>query len=551
MHRPKRLLLVLVSFGIVAALAAPAGAPFPFPPNTGNPYDYTRLHINHGDCPPASNSDLPSGFDCKTDFKLTNYAPQPGDPDYDPTVENNPQELWGVKGPGANKAWETTTGRPDTIISVLDSGIEWNTPELANKVHLNMGELPIPCTASPCTTRFGNTLQQYDVNRDGVFNVRDYANDPRVSDANGNGILDPEDLIKTFSDGVDQDHNGYVDDIAGWDFYENDNDPADNVHYDHGTGEARDSAAEIELHTTQCPNCMLLPLRVGDSFIADINDFAQAVVYATDNGASVVQEALGTLNHTGFAQAAVDYAYNHGVLVVASEADEEAGHHNYPAALNHTMVVNSSTHYAEQGGAPLQTPLTYLAFNGCTNFGGYTWVTVESAKCSSDATGQGSGMAGLLYSAARNAVDEGLIRPSTEGAGRPLSAEEAKQLIRVSSEDVDFSTPQCGTNPVSHSTDCGPPNNFVTTLADSQRYVTTAGWDQITGWGRDDVVRAVGLVMAGTIPPEADVTSPVWWAPLGTTGTVPIIGRVAAPRASSYTYEVEFAPGVQPPPFPA
>src|SRR5204862_3335885 len=104
-----------------------------------------------------------------------------------------------------------------------------------------------------------------------------------------------EDLIKAFSDGVDQDHNGYVDDIAGWDFYENDNDPADDVFYGHGTGEARDSAAEIELHTTQCPNCMLLPLRVGDSFIADINDFAQAVIYATDNGVSVVQEALGTL----------------------------------------------------------------------------------------------------------------------------------------------------------------------------------------------------------------------------------------------------------------
>src|SRR5205823_2532518 len=216
-------------------------------------------------------------------------------------------------------------------------------------------------------------------------------------------------------------------------------------HYRHGTNEARDSSAEIELRTTQCPNCMFEPLRVGDSFIADINDFAQAVIYAVDNGVSVIQEALGTLNHTGFAQAAVDYAYTHGVLVVASEADEEAGHHNYPAALDHTMVVNSSTHYAGQGGAPLQTPLTYLAFNGCTNFGGYTWVTVESASCSSDATGQGSGMAGLLYSAARNAVDEGIIKRASDGAGRPLSAEEARQLVRVASDDIDFSTPQSGT----------------------------------------------------------------------------------------------------------
>src|SRR5581483_1734694 len=308
---------------------------------------------------------------CKTSFTLTDYAPQPGDSDYDPITANNPQELFGVKGPGTNHAWEVTTGRPDTLITVMDSGILWNTPELANKIHLNMGELPVPCTSSPCTTRRGSTLQDYDVN-----------------------------------------HNGYVDDIAGWDFYQADNDPADDVTYGHGTGEARDSSAEVEKQLSQCPNCMVEPLRVGESFIADINHWAEAVFYAVNNGASVIQEALGTINHTAFAQAAADYAYSHGVLVVASEADESAGHHNYPAALNHTMVVNSVTPGATLGdvpgvdqvfaplpaqaqsvkGTPVQRPSTFLAFNGCTNFGGYTWVSIESASCSSDATGQASGM---------------------------------------------------------------------------------------------------------------------------------------------------------------
>src|SRR5207237_4704838 len=264
----------------------------------------------------------------------------------------------------------------------------------------------------------GSTLQDYDVNRDGVFNVVDYAADPRVTDRNHNGLLDPEDLIVAFSDGQDNDHNGYVDDIAGWDFYQADNDPADDVTYGHGTGEARDSSAEIEKQLTQCANCMFEPLRVGDSFVADINHWAQAVFYAVDNGASVVQEALGTIDHTGFAQAAADYAYNHGVLVVASEADESAGHHNYPAALNHTMVVNSVTPFADQSGVPLQLPKTYLAFNGCTNFGGYSWVSVESSSCSSDATGQSSGMARLLYSAAGNAVDTGVIEKDASGRRR-------------------------------------------------------------------------------------------------------------------------------------
>src|SRR5205807_6873827 len=268
-----------------------------------------------------------------------------------------------------------------------------------------------------------------------------------VKDTNKNGILDPEDLILTFSNGQDSDGNGYVDDIAGWDFYQADNNPADDVTYGHGTGEARDSSAEIEKHLTQCANCMFMPLRVGDSFIADINHWAQGVIYATDNGVSVVQEALGTLNNTAFGQTAADYAYNHGVLVVASEADESAGHHNFPAALNHTMVVNSLTTAATVGdipgvsdvapdqvkGIPVQRPGTFLAFNGCTNFGGYTWVSVESASCSSDATGQSSGMAGLVYSAARNAVEKGVIK--RDASGRPLAAEEAKQLFRLAADD--------------------------------------------------------------------------------------------------------------------
>ena len=72
----------------------------------------------------------------------------------------------------------------------------------------------------------------------------------------------------------------------------------------------------------QCPNCMLMEMRVGDSFVADANHFAEAAVYATDNGASIIQSALGSLNHTRFSALAVEYAYDHGVLFVASAADE-------------------------------------------------------------------------------------------------------------------------------------------------------------------------------------------------------------------------------------
>src|SRR5438270_3328494 len=183
----------VVAFFAVLALgltAAPALGTFPFPSGNGGSagagvYDYTRLHIKNGACPPGPGSDLPTGFDCKNDFKLTDYAPQPGDLDYDPTVANNPQELFGVKGPGTNHAWEVTTGRPDTVIAIMDSGILWNTPELVNKVWLNWRELPIPCVGSPCVSRYGTSVREYDVNNDGVLSVADYNGDPRVQPQNG------------------------------------------------------------------------------------------------------------------------------------------------------------------------------------------------------------------------------------------------------------------------------------------------------------------------------------------------------------------------------
>src|SRR5881394_2405391 len=99
------LAVVAVAVAVLAATtASPVFATFPYP-SGGNPYDYTRLHITNGSCAdvPAgqakpADSDLAAGFDCRDSTKLTDYAAQPGDLDYDPTVANNPQELFGVKG---------------------------------------------------------------------------------------------------------------------------------------------------------------------------------------------------------------------------------------------------------------------------------------------------------------------------------------------------------------------------------------------------------------------------------------------------------------------
>src|SRR6202030_19097 len=202
----------------------------------------------------------------------------------------------------------------------------------------------------------------YDATGQGVFNTLSYACDSRVARVvetyprctnppttsacrNGPaGILTPEDLIIAFSDGIDHDKNGYVNDIAGWNYVDNTNDPYDDVHYGHGTGEQEDSSAEANNGVNDsgvCPNCEVMELRVGESFVAEANRFAQAVLYGTDHGADIIQEALGTYNDPVLAREAINYAYYHGVTVDASAADEAAEHHNQPGAFPHTIVVNA------------------------------------------------------------------------------------------------------------------------------------------------------------------------------------------------------------------
>jgi hypothetical protein len=261
----------------------------------------------------------------------------------------------------------------------------------------------------------------YDVNGDGVFNSIDYAGS--VSDLNGNGFVDPQDLIRTYSNSVDDDGNGYVDDIAAGTSTRTTTIPNDDVDFSHGNGRSRDAVAEAGVDDGQCPNCMVMPLRVGDSFIADVNHYGEAAAYAADNGVHVIEDALGTLNHTSFGQAGTDYAYYHGVIINASEADEAAGHHNWPAAYEHTMVVNA---IGDAGIDQAAVPNSFLHLLGCTNFGGYSFVSIPGVKCSSEAAGRSAGVSGLLVSAAherdRSRRHDPYIRDDGSQAGFPLSA---------------------------------------------------------------------------------------------------------------------------------
>jgi uncharacterized protein (TIGR03382 family) len=425
----------------------------------------------------------------------------------------------------ADEAWQLTLGQPAVLIAELDSGIRWSERDLVNKFYLNRGELPVPEAA--CGVAAG--ADAYDVNGDGLFNVQDYTTatghaqpdvgticDTRISDQNGNGFLDPQDLIRLFSDASDADGNGWIDDIAGWDAFRDDNDAFDDTDFGHGTGEAKDSAAEVDNGLGDagvCPRCLVMPVRVGDSFVVESNDFATGAIFAVDSGAMIIQEALGAINGSPGAAAAIEYAWHRDVTVVASAADEDSFHANLPGTTNHTLYVHATVHDTNNR----ENATTYMAFNNCTNYGAQLLLSTPGTGCSSEATGKTSGAVGLILSAGLEAA----LDP-------PLKPEEVKQLLLTTVDDI--YDPADATNP--------------------DRYITYPGWEKRFGYGRTNVGRAVASVFAGKIPPIVDVQSPAWFSVIDPDGgeMVSITGEISYRDAlyDSYDYVVEWAPGIEP-----
>ncbi len=541
---------------------------WPVPAPGSNPERYAAEHT------PAGPPDQPSNWATDgNDWKLASGRSPTA------SVSSNPQELCGVEGNSVDSAWQVTTGRPTTVLAVLDSGIDWCSPGIVEKIALNRAALPPPEDAAGRTKAQLAAASQhfadadpYDLDGSGVLDTAQYAQDPRVAATvasyggtfcathdDGYTGLSPEDLIRTFAtatlpDGSPNPYGrarpgpaGFAGAVAGWNFIDNNDDPYDDVAYGHGTGEALDMAGAADNSTDEvgaCPDCMILPVRVGTSFIATGNAFAQGVLFAVDSGATVVSEALGATDETETDVQAIAYAAANGVPIVGSAADEESEHANLPGAMNGIIDVNSVTREASW------TPASSLYLNGCTNYGPEIAVSVESASCSSEATGKTSGVVGLIESAAADALAAGRIRPypglrSATGAPVALSANEVRQLVTMSADDVDFATAAPDARPAQ------PADNYAVhaagvPLATTTRYPTTPGYDIYTGWGRLDAARAVQWVAEGRIPPEAAISSPGDFQIFPPAGSLTVRGTVGAVRAPSYRYQVDVAPGPAP-----
>ena len=188
-------------------------------------------------------------------------------------------------------------GSPDVVVAVIDTGVDYNHLDLRNNIWVNNAEIP--------------------------------------------------------DNGKDDDGNGYIDDVYGWDFVGNDKDPMDDN--GHGTHVAGIIAAENNKQggIGVAYNCKVMVLKAGNSSgYFNNSDIAEAVQYAYMNGASVINMSFGGSQISLAVEEALQAAYNACVLVAAAGNDSACNDLSckvcdikkvsYPAALPYVIGVMST-----------------------------------------------------------------------------------------------------------------------------------------------------------------------------------------------------------------
>ena len=195
-------------------------------------------------------------------------------------------EQWSLNDININNAWDITKGSKDVIVGVLDTGIDINHPEIANNIFKNTKEIP--------------------------------------------------------DDGIDNDGNGLIDDINGWDFANKDNTVFDSVADDtHGTHVSGIIAASENNQgiVGVAPNVKILPLKFikgiagGDTISA-----IEAIEYAKSMGVKIINCSFGGADYN---YALEDEMQNSDILFCCSAGNNGSSTIiNYPAGFDLPNIIS-------------------------------------------------------------------------------------------------------------------------------------------------------------------------------------------------------------------
>ncbi|MBK8177863.1 MAG: S8 family serine peptidase [Planctomycetes bacterium] len=201
-------------------------------------------------------------------------------------VPNDPfWPMWHMQKIKADLAWDTHKGSPTVRVAVMDTGLTTTHPDLAANIWTNPGEIA--------------------------------------------------------ANGIDDDGNGYVDDVHGYDFAYNDPDPNDN--FGHGTSCAGIIAARQD-NGIGVTGVAPLSQLVGVKAALDTGYFydsanVPALLYIADMGFQVVSMSFYSDGVTPAERTAIDYCWSHGVLPVAAAGNDSQVLPYYPGAYDNVLSV--------------------------------------------------------------------------------------------------------------------------------------------------------------------------------------------------------------------
>ena len=215
------------------------------------------------------------------------------------------EEQWSLSLIDMPGAWAIEKGDPEVIVAVVDTGFDYTHEDLASQTWVNDGEIP--------------------------------------------------------DNGIDDDDNGYIDDMHGWDFsvspnrdgnrasQNGDNDPIDES--GHGTHVAGIVGAAVDNDVGIAGiawDCTLMPIRgAGVKGIRDDRS-ASAIIYAVDNGARIINMSWGGRERSFVLRDAVDYTYARGVLMIAASGNASEAESIFPAGYRKVISVAATQQHKQR-----------------------------------------------------------------------------------------------------------------------------------------------------------------------------------------------------------
>lgn len=299
---------------------------------------------------PTLNSGGFSGFSSTYGYGLVDANAAVAQTIYAPTPFPEILDLndWDVEEINAPEVWSQGYTGQGIVVAVIDSGVDYNHFELAGNIWTNTDEIP--------------------------------------------------------NNGVDDDGNGYIDDIRGWDIVNNDNDPMDfDGHGTHiaGTIAAQENGIGI---TGIAPNAQIMPVKIGNfGDFLPINS-AAGIYYAVDNGADVINLSFGGFSSSSIEDDAIRYATERGVVVVMAAGNEGLTFPGYPArnadrwgiAVGATDITGRIYYASNYAGS---TPLDYVVAPGVDIYSTQLNDSFSFRSGTSMATPHVAGVAALVLSA--------------------------------------------------------------------------------------------------------------------------------------------------------